>query len=101
MCIIIQRISLASTNLIAFYLSKTSKPVDEVKTTDAIYLDFNKALKLSCEQLIEKLISFFQKTVAWIEMWLKDDTQKVTIKKYVWECQSTGIAVRSSYIELF
>jgi len=49
MCIILERISLTWTNLISFYLTKTTKPVDEVRTTDVKYPDFNKALKLSHE----------------------------------------------------
>ncbi|PKU44218.1 rna-directed dna polymerase from mobile element jockey-like [Limosa lapponica baueri] len=69
------------TNLITFYDDVTGW-VDEGRAVDVVYLNFSKAFDtVFCNILIGKLrkCGLDERTVRWIENWLKDRAQRVVI----------------------
>ncbi len=71
-----------ATNLTEF-MDKVTRSVDEDKSVDIIYLDFAKASdKVPRQRLLDKLRAkkIDAKTVNWIENWLSNRTQVVSIQ---------------------
>ena len=73
------------TNLIEF-MDFVTKRVDEGEAVDVVYLDFSKAFdKISHKKLIQKLKAHGVKGVIldWIEDWLKDRKQRVSVNGFM------------------
>ncbi|PKU41163.1 rna-directed dna polymerase from mobile element jockey- hypothetical protein [Limosa lapponica baueri] len=83
------------TNPIAFYDGITGW-IDEGRAVDVVYLDFSKAFDtVSHSILIDKLRKWGleERTVRWIENWLKDRAQRVVIRgtESSWRSVTSGV----------
>ncbi|KAK4829687.1 hypothetical protein QYF61_006062 [Mycteria americana] len=84
-----------STNLISFY-DKVTHLVDEGKTVDVVYLDFNKAFDMvSHSILLEKLAAHGLDgcTLRWVKNWLDGRAQRVVVNGVYssWRTVTSGV----------
>lgn len=83
------------TDLMAFY-NKVISLMDEGRTVDFVYLDFNRAFgTVSCNILIDKLMKYGldKWTVRWSENWLNCQAESVVIgsTKSTWRLFTSNV----------
>lgn len=91
------------TDLMAFY-NKVISLMDEGRTVDFVYLDFNRAFgTVSCNILIDKLMKYGldKWTVRWSENWLNCQAESVVISstKSTWRLFTSDVLQGKCWVQ--